>query len=76
MSKPVIFSLRPEPECLDDAAFFHATGLDAFALPMMSIQPEQGGLKAALSDILARPQAELICTSKQLPDFYQKAIVR
>lgn len=73
MSKPVIFSLRPKPECLEDAAFLHATGLAAFALPMMSIQPEQGGLKAAFADILARPQAELVCTSKQAARFLSKA---
>ena len=73
MSKPVIFSLRPEPECLEDAAFLHATGLAAFALPMMSIQPEQGGLKAAFADILARPQAELVCTSKQAARFLSKS---
>ena len=73
MSKPVIFSLRPEPDSLEDAAFLHATGLTAFALPMMSIQPEQGGLKAAFADILARPQAELVCTSKQAARFLSKA---
>ena len=49
MSKPVIFSLRPEPECLEDAAFFHATGLDAFALPMVVARyREEAGLGAAL----------------------------
>ncbi len=73
MSKPVIFSLRPEPDSLEDAAFLQAMGLAALALPMMSIQPDTDGLKDAFADILARPKAELVCTSKQAARFLSKA---
>ena len=43
MSKPLIFSLRPEPDCDEDILSLRQAGLNAESLPMLAIQ--RGGIK-------------------------------
>lgn len=65
MPKPVIFSLRPEPDCREDIVSLRQAGLGAEALPMLAIDRDEGNLTAALHNLAEQPDAQLILTSKQ-----------
>ena len=65
MSKPLIFSLRPEPDCDEDILSLRQAGLNAESLPMLAIQRDEESLKMALQHLADQPDAQLITTSKQ-----------
>ena len=65
MSKPLIFSLRPEPDCSEDVASLAKAGYEAIPLPMMVIKSDDAALDKALDIFSHRPDTEIIITSKQ-----------
>ena len=65
MSKPLIFSLRPEPDCDEDILSLRQVGLNAETLPMLTMQRDEDSLRAALKALADQPDAQLITTSKQ-----------
>lgn len=65
MSKPLIFSLRPEPDCVEDVAFLKEAGIEASPLPMMAIKGDDAALDTALEALSNMPDTEILITSKQ-----------
>ena len=65
MSKPLIFSLRPEPDCSEDVASLTRAGYEARPLPMMAIKGDDAALDKALETFSHTPDTEIIITSKQ-----------
>jgi uroporphyrinogen-III synthase len=65
MSKPLIFSLRPEPDCSEDVASLTRAGYEARPLPMMVIKGDDAALDKALETFSHEPDTEIIITSKQ-----------
>ena len=65
MSKPLIFSLRPEPDCSEDVASLTRAGYEARPLPMMAIKGDYAALDKALETFSHTPDTEIIITSKQ-----------
>lgn len=65
MSKPLIFSLRPEPDCHEDILSLRQAGLSAESLPMLSLERDEASLKMALQHLADQPEAQLVTTSKQ-----------
>ena len=65
MSKPLIFSLRPEPDCDEDILSLRQAGLSAETLPMLSMDRDEASLKAAIQHLADQPDTQLIVTSKQ-----------
>lgn len=65
MSQPLIFSLRPQPDCAEDVSELQLLGVDAQALPMLNIQPDQLVLERLRAELSQKPDIEVILTSKQ-----------
>ena len=65
MSKPLIFSLRPEPDCSEDVASLTRAGYEARPLPIMVIKGDDAALDKALETFSHEPDTEIIITSKQ-----------
>ena len=65
MSKPLIFSLRPEPDCDEDILSLRQAGLSAETLPMLSMDRDEASLNAAIQHLADQPDTQLIVTSKQ-----------
>ena len=80
MSKPLIFSLRPEPDCSEDVASLTKAGFAASPLPMMVIKGDDVALDKALEIFSRRPDTEIIITSKQssrmLAGYFKSAAFR
>jgi len=59
-----VFCLRPEPDCSDDVQTLAKCGVQAFALPMLQIEPFAGVLADLLEKAPLMP-TQMIITSKQ-----------
>ena len=65
MSEPLIFSIRPEPDCQIDTQKLRQTGIEAHALPLLACHSDHRALSDALFKAQQTPQSVLVLTSKQ-----------